>query len=104
MSVTADMIVQLVQSYGLELVFLLSVVEGPIVTVIGLSLAALISGVVITETVFAIPGIGRLTVDGIFTRDYPVVQGVVLFFSFVYVFLNLAVDVIYALVDPRIRY
>jgi len=76
----------------------------PIVTVIGLSLAALISGVVITETVFAIPGIGRLTVDGIFTRDYPVVQGVVLFFSFVYVFLNLAVDVIYALVDPRIRY
>ncbi|MCB2054671.1 MAG: ABC transporter permease [Geminicoccaceae bacterium] len=76
----------------------------PIVTVIGLGLAALISGVVITETVFAIPGIGRLTVDGILTRDYPVVQGVVLFFSFVYVLLNLAIDVIYAVVDPRIRY
>lgn len=76
----------------------------PIVTVIGLGLASLISGVVITETVFAIPGIGRLTVDGILTRDYPVVQGVVLFFSVVFVFVNLAVDIAYAALDPRIRY
>jgi peptide/nickel transport system permease protein len=76
----------------------------PIVTVIGLGVASLISGVVITETVFAIPGIGRLAVDGILTRDYPVVQGVVLFFSLAYVMINLAVDIAYAMLDPRIRY
>jgi peptide/nickel transport system permease protein len=76
----------------------------PIVTVIGLGLAGLISGVVITETVFAIPGVGRLTVDGILNRDYPVIQGVIIFFSLVYIGINLAIDVTYAAIDPRIRY
>ena len=76
----------------------------PIVTVIGLGIALLIGGAVVTETVFAIPGIGRLTVDAILRRDYPIIQGVVLLFSFTYVIINLAVDVIYTLLDPRIRY
>jgi peptide/nickel transport system permease protein len=76
----------------------------PIVTVIGMGVALLIGGAVVTESVFAIPGIGRLTLDAILRRDYPVIQGVVLVFSFVYVFVNLAVDIIYTLVDPRIRY
>ena len=57
-----------------------------------------------TETVFAIPGLGRLTVDAILRRDYPVIQGIVLMFSFVYVLVNLGVDLVYTLVDPRIRY
>jgi len=76
----------------------------PIVTVIGIGVALLIGGAVVTESVFAIPGIGRLTVDAILQRDYPVIQGVILLFSFLYVLVNLAVDVIYTLVDPRIRY
>ena len=76
----------------------------PIVTIIGIGVALLISGVVVTETVFAIPGLGRLTVDAILRRDYPVIQGVVLLFSFVYVIVNLAVDLLYTLFDPRIRY
>ncbi|TVQ32205.1 MAG: ABC transporter permease [Geminicoccaceae bacterium] len=76
----------------------------PIVTVIGIGVALLISGVVITETVFNIPGIGRLTVDAINKRDYPIIQGVILVFSLVYVLVNLIVDVVYTLVDPRIRY
>ena len=76
----------------------------PIVTVIGLGVALLIGGAVVTESVFAIPGLGRLTVDAILRRDYPVIQGVVLLFSFVFVLVNLAVDLIYTLVDPRIRY
>ncbi|MBY0611947.1 MAG: ABC transporter permease [Beijerinckiaceae bacterium] len=76
----------------------------PIVTVIGIGLALLIGGAVVTESVFAIPGLGRLTVDAILRRDYPVIQGVVLLFSFVYVFVNLAIDLIYTLIDPRIRY
>jgi peptide/nickel transport system permease protein len=76
----------------------------PIVTVIGIGLGLLISGVVVTETVFAIPGLGRLTVDAILRRDYPVIQGVVLLFSFVYVLVNLAIDLSYTLLDPRIRY
>ena len=76
----------------------------PIVTVIGIGLALLIGGAVVTESVFAIPGLGRLTVDAILRRDYPVIQGVVLMFSFVYVFVNLAIDLIYTAVDPRIRY
>jgi peptide/nickel transport system permease protein len=75
----------------------------PIVTVIGIGFGMLISGVVVTETVFNIPGIGRLTVDAILRRDYPVIQGVVLVFSAVYVLINLAVDLSYALFDPRIR-
>ena len=76
----------------------------PIVTVIGIGIALLIGGAVVTESVFAIPGLGRLTVDAILRRDYPVIQGVVLLFSFVYVLVNLAIDLIYTLLDPRIRY
>jgi peptide/nickel transport system permease protein len=76
----------------------------PIVTTIGIGVALLIGGVVVTETVFAIPGIGRLTVDAILRRDYPVIQGVVLVFSAVYVLVNLAIDLSYGLLDPRIRY
>jgi peptide/nickel transport system permease protein len=76
----------------------------PIVTVIGIGFAALICGAVVTESVFAIPGLGRLTVDAILRRDYPVIQGVVLLFSFTYVLINLGVDLLYTLFDPRIRY
>jgi peptide/nickel transport system permease protein len=76
----------------------------PIVTVIGIGVALLFSGVVITETVFNIPGIGRLVVDAIAKRDYPIIQGVILIFSGVYVLVNLLVDLSYTLIDPRIRY
>lgn len=76
----------------------------PIITIIGIGVALLIGGAVVTESVFAIPGLGRLTLDAILRRDYPVIQGVVLIFSFVYVLVNLAIDLIYTLVDPRIRY
>jgi peptide/nickel transport system permease protein len=76
----------------------------PIVTVIGIGVALLISGVVITETVFNIPGLGRLTVDAITNGDYPIIQGVIVVFSGTYVLVNLAVDLVYTLIDPRIRY
>ncbi|HET9339754.1 MAG TPA: ABC transporter permease [Casimicrobiaceae bacterium] len=76
----------------------------PIVTVIGIGAALLIGGVVVTESVFSIPGLGRLTVDAVLARDYPTVQAVILLFSFVYVLLNLLVDVAYTFLDPRIRY
>jgi len=76
----------------------------PILTIIGIGVALLISGAIVTETVFALPGIGRLTVDAILRRDYPIIQGVTLLFSAVYVLVNLAVDLSYALFDPRIRY
>jgi peptide/nickel transport system permease protein len=76
----------------------------PVVTVIGIGIALLIGGAVVTETVFAIPGVGRLTVDAILRRDYPVIQGVVLLFSFVYVVVNLLIDLLYTVLDPRIRY
>jgi len=76
----------------------------PIVTIIGIGIALLIGGVVVTETVFAIPGLGRLTVDAILRRDYPIIQGVTLLFSAVYVLVNLLVDLSYSLFDPRIRY
>ncbi len=76
----------------------------PIVTVIGIGVALLIGGAVVTESVFAIPGLGRLVVDAILRRDYPVIQGVVLLFSFVYVLVNLGVDLLYTVFDPRIRY
>jgi peptide/nickel transport system permease protein len=76
----------------------------PIVTVIGLGVALLIGGVVVTESVFTIPGLGRLTVDAVLARDYPTIQAVILLFSFAYVMINLAVDMIYTLLDPRIRY
>jgi peptide/nickel transport system permease protein len=75
----------------------------PIATVIGIGIALLISGVVLTETVFNIPGIGRLTVDAITNRDYPIIQGVMMIFAGVYVVINLLVDLSYTLIDPRIR-
>jgi peptide/nickel transport system permease protein len=76
----------------------------PIATIIGIGVALLISGVVVTETVFAIPGLGRLTVDAILRRDYPIIQGVILIFSAAYVLINLIVDLSYTFLDPRIRY
>src|SRR5262249_36364254 len=76
----------------------------PIVTVIGFGVALLIGGVVVTESVFSIPGLGRLTVDAVLARDYPTVQAVVLLFSAVYVLINLLVDLTYTFLDPRIRY
>jgi len=76
----------------------------PIVTVIGIGIALLIGGVVVTESVYAIPGLGRLTVDAVLARDFPTIQGVILLFSFVYVMINLLVDLTYVLFDPRIRY
>ena len=76
----------------------------PIVTVIGLGIALLIGGVVVTESVFSIPGLGRLTVDAVLARDYPTIQAVVLLFSVVYVLINLLVDLTYVFLDPRIRY
>jgi len=76
----------------------------PIVTVIGLGIGLLIGGVVVTETVYNIPGLGRLVVDAVHKRDYPIIQGLILFFSFLYILLNLIIDIIYTMVDPRIRY
>jgi peptide/nickel transport system permease protein len=76
----------------------------PIATVIGIGIALLIGGAIVTETVFALPGVGRLTVDAILRRDYPIIQGVVLMFSAAYVLINLAVDLSYMFFDPRIRY
>jgi peptide/nickel transport system permease protein len=76
----------------------------PIITVIGLGIALLIGGVVVTESVYTIPGLGRLTVDAVLARDYPTIQAVILLFSLVYVLINLAVDLIYTVFDPRIRY
>jgi len=76
----------------------------PIVTVIGIGIALLIGGVVVTESVYAIPGLGRLTVDAVLARDFPTIQGVILLFSFAYVMINLLVDLSYLFFDPRIRY
>ena len=76
----------------------------PIVTVIGLGIALLIGGVVVTESVFSIPGLGRLTVDAVLARDFPTIQGVILFFSAIYVLINLLIDISYVFLDPRIRY
>ena len=76
----------------------------PIVTTIGTGLALLIGGVVVTARVFAVPGIGRLTIDAVMQRDYPVIQGVILVVAGVYVLVNLLIDLTYSLLDPRIRY
>jgi peptide/nickel transport system permease protein/oligopeptide transport system permease protein len=76
----------------------------PIITVVGLQFGLLLGGAVLTETVFAWPGLGRLIVDSILARDYPVIQGAILIFGLLYILVNLVVDVIYAYVDPRIRY
>jgi len=76
----------------------------PVVTIIGTGFALLISGVVVTESVFNLPGVGRLTVDAVLARDYPVIQAMILLTSLVYVAVNLLIDVAYTLLDPRIRY
>ncbi len=76
----------------------------PVITVIGLQLGMLLSGSVLTETVFGWPGIGQLLVDSIFARDYPVVQGVVMIFAVIFTLLNILVDILYAYLDPRIHY
>lgn len=76
----------------------------PIVTIIGIGIALLIGGVAVTESVFNIPGLGRLTVDAILRRDYPIIQGLILVFSGVYVLVNLLIDISYTFLDPRIRY
>ncbi|MGD8763480.1 MAG: ABC transporter permease [Desulfobacteraceae bacterium] len=76
----------------------------PIITVVGLQFGSLLAGAVLTETVFAWPGLGRLLYDSISARDYPMIQGVILIFGLLYIFVNLVVDLIYAFVDPRIRY
>jgi peptide/nickel transport system permease protein len=76
----------------------------PIVTTIGIGVALLLGGVVVTESVFNIPGLGRLTVDAILRRDYPVIQGVILVFVLIYLVVNLVVDLVYTVLDPRIRY
>ncbi|QQS11813.1 MAG: ABC transporter permease [Rhodospirillales bacterium] len=76
----------------------------PIITVIGIGIALLIGGVVVTESVYNIPGVGRLTVDAVLARDFPVIQVVILMFSFVYVLVNLLIDIAYSFFDPRIRY
>ena len=76
----------------------------PIVTVIGIGFALLIGGVVVTESVYNIPGLGRLTVDAVLRRDYPVIQGIILVFSGLYVLVNLIIDLLYVALDPRIRF
>ncbi|MCC6717639.1 MAG: ABC transporter permease [Acetobacteraceae bacterium] len=76
----------------------------PVVTVLGITLSLLIGGSVVIEQVFALPGIGRLIVQGIMNRDYPLVQGTMLLFGFAFVVINILVDIIYTLVDPRVRY
>jgi peptide/nickel transport system permease protein/oligopeptide transport system permease protein len=76
----------------------------PIITVVGLQFGSLLAGAVLTESVFAWPGLGRLLYDSISARDYPMIQGVILIFGLLYIFVNLVVDLIYAFVDPRIRY
>jgi peptide/nickel transport system permease protein len=88
-------------------VFLLFVLRNaavPIVTIIGVGIGVVLTGVVVTETVFNLPGLGRLTIESVLARDFPVIQCVIILFSFTYVVINLAVDIIYSLLDPRIRY
>jgi peptide/nickel transport system permease protein len=76
----------------------------PIVTVIGQGVALLIGGAVVTESVFGLPGLGRLTVEAVLSRDFPTIQAVILLFSIIYVMINMLVDISYTLLDPRIRY
>jgi peptide/nickel transport system permease protein len=75
----------------------------PVLTVIGLAMALLLGGAVVTETVFALPGVGNLVVSAVLRRDYPVIQGTLLVVAGVYVLVNLAVDLVYVLADPRLR-
>lgn len=76
----------------------------PIITIIGVSVGLLLSGVVVTESVFNLPGLGRLVVEAVLARDYPVIQGMILLFSCIYIVINLVVDLLYTVADPRIRY
>jgi peptide/nickel transport system permease protein len=76
----------------------------PIATIVGIGMAMLISGVVVTESVFNLPGLGRLVVEAVLARDYPVIQGLILLFSLIYILINLGVDILYTVFDPRIRY
>ena len=76
----------------------------PVVTIIGIEVASLLSGVVITEQIFSLPGLGRLSVEALINRDFPVIRGVVLFMAFIFVLANLIVDLSYPLFDPRIKY
>ncbi|MHB9092871.1 MAG: ABC transporter permease, partial [Chloroflexota bacterium] len=76
----------------------------PVITIVGLQFGTLLGGAVLTESIFGWPGMGRLLVDSIFARDYPLVQGIILTFSTLFIFVNLIVDVLYAYVDPRIHY
>ncbi|NBT56150.1 MAG: ABC transporter permease, partial [Betaproteobacteria bacterium] len=76
----------------------------PILTIIGIGIGLLIGGAVVTESVFAIPGLGRLTVEAVLSRDFPVIQALIVLFSVAYVMVNLLVDIGYAFLDPRIRY
>jgi ABC-type dipeptide/oligopeptide/nickel transport system permease component len=76
----------------------------PVITVAGINFGRLLGGSIVTETVFAYPGIGKMLIDGIFARDYPMIQGVVLVYALIFTFLNLLVDMTYAYVDPRIHY
>ena len=89
---------------GILFVHALKNASVPIITVIGIGVALLIGGAVVTESVFAIPGLGRLTMESIMRRDYPVIQAIVLLFSISYVLVNLLIDIAYTFVDPRIRY
>ncbi len=84
--------------------FVLRNAATPIVTIIGVGIGVVLTGVVVTETVFNLPGLGRLTIEAVLARDFPVIQCVIVLFSFTYVFINLMVDIVYALLDPRIRY
>jgi peptide/nickel transport system permease protein len=76
----------------------------PVVTVVGLQLGNLLGSAIVTETIFALPGVGRLVVDSIYQRDFPLVQGVTLYLAVIFLVVNLVVDMIYAYLDPRIRY
>jgi peptide/nickel transport system permease protein len=76
----------------------------PTVTVIGLAMGGLLSGAIVTETVFALPGVGRLVISSVARRDYPVVQGVLMFIAAIYVLVNLLIDVLYVHLDPRVKY
>jgi peptide/nickel transport system permease protein len=76
----------------------------PVVTIIGLQIAMMVTGVMVVETVFGIPGLGRMVVDAVVRRDFPVIQGMLIVVALVYVLVNLGIDIIYTVIDPRIRY
>jgi peptide/nickel transport system permease protein len=76
----------------------------PTITVIGLAMGGLLAGAIVTETVFALPGVGRLVISSVLRRDYPVVQGVLMFVASIYVLVNLLIDLLYVYLDPRVKY